>query len=117
MRSKEKNEGLSKLLGGKWKEEQKKLLLFIPLASKHWKVFFFFPLAFKHWKLIPLLPLATKLGTFHWPPSFGSTFNSLLFFFKRRFGSLGALFFLDIIFNSNLEIFCFQNLLGEENNE
>jgi hypothetical protein len=48
--------------------------------------------------LLLLLPLATKPSTFsfsfHWPPSFGSTFTYLLLLFKRRTWMIGgALFF------------------------
>jgi hypothetical protein len=42
--------------------------------------------------------------TFHWPPSFGSTFTPFSFFLKGELGSLGALSFPDIIFNSTLRI-------------
>jgi len=66
MRSKEKDESLSKLFKGKWKKVKRKLLLLLPLASDHWK-------------LLLLLPLATKLG---------SIFTSLLIFLKMRLGSL-----------------------------
>jgi hypothetical protein len=57
VRSKEKDEGLNKLLEGEMEKGEKE-------AS-------------------PSPPLATKLGTFHWPPSFGSTFTSLLLLLKR----------------------------------
>jgi hypothetical protein len=41
-------------------------------------------LASKQRKLLLLLPLATKLGTFHWPPSFRSTFTPFSFFLKAN---------------------------------
>jgi hypothetical protein len=56
--------------------------------------------------------LATKLGTFHWPPNFGSTFTSPLSL-KGKLGSWGVLFFPDIIFSSILNTY-FDKLLEEE---
>jgi hypothetical protein len=71
------------------------------------KVFFLpLPLATKQWNL----PLATKLR---------SSFTSfLLLFFKRvNLNHWWLSLSLDIIFNSNLENICSQNLVEEEKND
>jgi hypothetical protein len=62
--------------------------------------------------------LTTKHGTFHWPPSFESTFTSLLLLFKRQTRIIGGFFFscLGDNFDSILNI-CSHKLLEEENND
>jgi hypothetical protein len=62
------------------------------------------------------IPLATKLGTFHWPPSFASTFTSLLLLFKRRIQIIRGFFFSNIIFNSILNTRS-NKLLEKEKND
>jgi hypothetical protein len=58
--------------------------------------------------------MATKLGTFHWPPSFGSTFTSLLLLFKRWTRMIGGSLFASgdnfhVILNT-----CFTSFLKRE---
>jgi hypothetical protein len=64
------------------------LLLFLPLAMKHWNL----PLATKHWNL-PLaikhwnLPLATKHWNLPLATKLGSSFTSFLFLFFKKANS------------------------------
>ncbi len=141
MRSKGKIEGVSKIVGGKWKRwkgvypshSNGHQVWNIPMATKlgtfqwppslepsnghqAWNL----PLATKLW----ILPLATKLGTFHWPlsfgsfhwpPSFGSTFSSLLLLFKRWTRIMGSSFLaLRTIFTQSWTLV--DKLLEEGNN-
>jgi hypothetical protein len=55
--------------------------------------------------------LATKLGTFHWPPSFGSTFTS--FSLKGELESLGVSLCLEDNFDAILNTY-FTSFLKRE---
>jgi hypothetical protein len=57
--------------------------------------------------------------TFHWPPSFGSTFTPphFSFFLKGKFESLTTLFFSGHNFQFNLEKTCSYERLEEEKND
>jgi hypothetical protein len=78
---------------------EKMFFLHIPLATELWNI-----------------PLATKLGTFHWPPSFGSTFTPFLLLFKRRTWIIGGFFFPGDNFQFNLE-YLFRQAFEEEKND
>jgi hypothetical protein len=127
VRSKEKDKGLSKLLGGEVEKGFHWLLL--PLASGHWKLLIFLPLAFEHWKLLIFLPLASKhwkflllllLASEHWKLILFLPLATKLWIYlhflspslEKAIRIIGGFSSKNVIFYSNLERTYSHNLLG-----